>query len=277
MTFEEWTKGIKPLATTFTGVLYPVKYCYEDSGGFKDYNYLCHRYLSYMRHTNVNLIASVFSYQVTPEQKRYVDYLCSGDNPYEKAVKKGRFIQEDGYDLAVVFEDLGKTPMKLLVNFLEASRLGFCWGLAELWCYLVDQGFTGDEALALLTHFHWADQVVTTGVPAARVNPKPYKVYNLSTKGPWTNDQPFNASFNDYGKGSFFSVQRWLNRDPSTVTPRQCPQPCNYIWDEPTRTTLLDKKAILNPIKECYTGETNLPDGFVTGVKDYMWKGTPLD
>lgn len=251
--------------------------------------YLCHYYVINGMDSGTTYLWNSLTHQCSKSASRYINWLLSDKSPYAPLFEGDDVYlfrdKKDEKPILIAFtSDVNKLPVRLLCNFLIATRLQSGWGLNHVWDYLVNQGFTEDTAFLLTSFFSWSNQTVTYQQHSdSRHGEKPWLTHQLGTHGPYPSDQPLNLKEwkNREGVTSIldhtcFYERKYNLGDKVTLSEGGTGNPCNIIWDGVDSTSIGFKRALDNPlanIKNNLVSEKSLPDGFVSNLEANMRKG----
>lgn len=257
-----------------------VNVCWDRDGELRESQYPCHNYVINYPMSNTTELHNNFCKQMNKAAENYINFLLSDESPY-RALWQGKpdvFLyrgQKSGRAYSIHFTEMQDMPIKILANFLIASRATSGWGLGSLWQYLVDNNFTKTEALLIANPFAMYDQTITgNGLQSDRYGDDWRNVGHFIAHGYAYSDKPFHMMHgHNQGLKRGTSVRRLTEATPDlflgktsksatnriTLKEGAKPNPSNAIWDADTedyyvfdpslRLRMLHKETVDSPLK----------------------------
>jgi hypothetical protein len=251
------------------------------SKNFKSSSYLCHYHYVGGCNDTTQWTYNAFTTQTSKNHCAYIEWLVSDDSPYRKLFEDDLcFLLRDektGRPVLIGTTDFQKLPIALWTNFLIASRLSAGWALSHIWSYLIDNGFTKHEAIAIAVWFHFSCETVTINTTRDGRHLDSFRRnYSLSCGSPNSSDQPYNY------RDKAVSVKRLADGAPlphafKTFTKGGSMNPCNNIWDDSIRIFQRNTTSFIDTytksqvtIQEAFNKNQPLDPAFVASVKKHI-------
>lgn len=237
----------------------------------------CHNDLRYMT-KNTHWLVNYYGKNDREQAEEFMQYLMQG--PYAKAVEDAVFYTEEGRVKYIGWKNVPEKDIKLLANFLIATRLISQFNAGRLWGYLQKNGFTPDTAFILLNccSFKYDGDISTLlGAygdmplsPQVKYDPEakyldPDRIYKRNPRD--------GAKIKD-GGNSYLSNYIWGGRETPLVILRKENE---YGYTDGNGNTGIPYSKTMEKVKEFFNEKNPLPKDFAEPIEKKLRNGEQID